>query len=138
MPDGRYILEIFSGCGRLSGSRLDAGLRVCCPIDSLLGPEFDLTDPVTVREIMWLISSGKVWAVWLATPCTNRSPAKPKGGDGPATEYLARLTARIIRHCHRCGVFFALENLRGGRLWRFGPIAAALRFARAVRVQTCY
>eukprot|EP00972_Heterocapsa_arctica_P009670 1425559-Heterocapsa_arctica.AAC.1 len=42
---GTAVLEVFSGCARLSGALLEAGLRIAVPIDNSQGVHFDMTNP---------------------------------------------------------------------------------------------
>ena len=93
------------------------------------GRQFDMLRPSSQKIILDTIKDGKVWAVHFGTPCTvwsrarhnlrNLRRARQKEAVGVA---LALFTARAIRLCIACNIFFTLENPQTSRLWEFGPI----------------
>eukprot|EP00959_Pyramimonas_sp_CCMP1952_P429159 8988091-Pyramimonas_sp.AAC.1 len=70
------ILELFAGCARFSGACQQKGLRIAPPFDIGTSRDYDITDPRVLRKILNWIKSGKIWLLWLGTPCTNWTSAR--------------------------------------------------------------
>ena len=129
-----YFLEVFSGTARLTEAVARHGLRVLPDVEVGKGHQFDMLRPTSQQIILDLIRDGRVWAVHFGTPCTvwsrarhnlkNLRRARQKEAAGVA---LALFTARAIRLCIACNVFFSLENPQTSRLWEFGPIHDILK-----------
>ena len=129
-----YFLEVFSGTARLTEAVARHGLRVLPDVEVRKGHQFDMLRPTSQQIILDLIRDGRVWAVHFGTPCTvwsrarhnlkNLRRARQKEAAGVA---LALFTARAIRLCIACNVFFSLENPQTSRLWEFGPIHDILK-----------
>lgn len=130
-------------------------------------PRLDLTHPAVLARIVAWLTSGRVAAVWLGTPCSSwslarRGRAGRRGGplrkvgkfilghpdslgrpDDEAKIKLGndvlRSTVAIIRACAANAIPVALENPAASRLWH-GPGMAELRrhvACREVRVDFC-
>ena len=127
---GRYFLEIFAGCSRLSGALLEQGLRVGAPIDSLEGPHMDLLNPRIASEVFGWVKSGLIWGIWLGTPCSRWSVARTAGRAGTKVDVCglacAHFTRRIVDLCLKMSIPFAIENPRSSGLWTWPPLRRLL------------
>ena len=134
----RYMLELFSGTGRLTQAFAEQNKAQVLPdFEVAKGSMFDLLCPTTQQLILKLVRSGRVWYVHLGTPCTvwSRAPhnlrnlrrARQKEATGFA---LALFLARVIRYCLASNVRFTLDNPQSSRLWEFAPMLDILRDKR--------
>ena len=122
---GKAMLELFSGCGRLSGAALDLGLRVGVPFDIEDSRSLDLQNRKVQSLVRKWIRDGKLWYVHFGTPCTGFSCANT-AGSGRSWEHslaCARFTVQCIKLCQRCGVFWTVENPASSALFRWEPFA---------------
>ena len=141
-----FMLELFSGCGRLSGCGRRKGLRVAPGFDITSGAQFDLSRRSTQECILSLIRQGRIWYVHLGTPCTIWSSARTNPSDSMRSRARERVgvdfamfSARVAQECSRCRVYWTIENPANSRLWNFPPIAAlqALPAARRIVFDMC-
>ena len=120
-----------------------------CPHSLPIGPicgraasqEFDLTEPCTQRVILSWIRDGRIWCVWLGTPCSvwciarrgvcNQTKAEAKDRLGIL---FAMFSVEVIETCLEHGIVFALENPATSRLWCFPPMTRALSDSRVKQV----
>ena len=120
-----------------------------CPHSLPIGPicgraasqEFDLTEPCTQRVILSWIRDGRIWCVWLGTPCSvwciarrgvcNQTKAEAKDRLGIL---FAMFSVEVIQTCLEHGIVFALENPATSRLWCFPPMTRALSDSRVKQV----
>ena len=131
----RYFLEIFSGCGRLSGALVERGLAIMCPIDIEKGAWHDMTCKRLQRLILTWVRGRRLWLIHLGTPCTRWSSARTTGVVEPNGGLeCALFTVRLLRACRQAGVCFTLENPRASALWKWEPLALELRRSSALCV----
>ena len=126
---GKFFLEIFAGCMRLSAAVALRGLAVAVPIDIANGAHFDIIlSPVADTIVGW-IKSGLIWAVALGTPCTRWSSARrcePAGRTDKDGLECARFTVRVLQECFTHNVFVVLENPWASGLWSWQPLRRQL------------
>ena len=60
----------------MSAAMVERGRSVTVPLDSLGGPEFNVSVEVVRREPLSWIRMGLIWFVWIATPCGKFSRAR--------------------------------------------------------------
>ena len=120
---GRFAIEIFAGCGRLTGAWRELGLKWMPPIELSESECFDITNRHTLDWVLRFIRGGKVWLVHLAPPCAGWSVAGPDelSSQRGASIATARATARILRECRLNSVDFAVENPQSSKLWTYPP-----------------
>ena len=78
----KVIMELFSGCARLSRCMAEAGIDAEA-WDVSDSPLNDLLRPSVLRQILKRIEDGEVCLVWLGTPCHTFSIARKLDGKGP-------------------------------------------------------
>ncbi|CAK0803468.1 unnamed protein product, partial [Prorocentrum cordatum] len=124
------ILELFVGCGRLSGACAQAGLRILCPIDVANGKHFDLLNSRVQRRVIRWIREGRVWHVHLAPPCTRWSHARSTGSEDSNEVTrglkLALFSCRVLRVCRQCEVTVSVENPASSGIWAYEPLKREL------------
>ena len=100
-PRGKFFLELFGGCCRITGAASQRGLRIAQRLEIQLEVWHDLCDPKIQKEVLSWILNGSVWAVWLGTPCTRW--ARTTGGKDTATTRsglsCAKFTLRVMKAC---------------------------------------
>ena len=116
---GLAILVLFAGCARFSGCCQQKGLRIAPPFDIGTSCDYEITKPRVIRCILGWIKSGKIWMIWLGTPCTiwisaRSDPRDPDEIQDPA----AVATVRILRTAHQHNVQWVLENPIGSKLFK--------------------
>ena len=131
----RAVLELFSGCGRLTGACSSLGLGVSVPFEIKNGSEFDLTDKRVQAVVLKWIRTRRVWFVHSGTVCTGFSVAATTQSD-PRMRQLslecARFTLRVMRLCRKFGVYYSVENPASSALFKWKPFAAAMRWPCSV------
>ncbi|CAK0903481.1 unnamed protein product, partial [Prorocentrum cordatum] len=146
MPAGKFFLEIFAGVGHLRVAAAAAGLRVAVPIDARNGDHLDVTCKAVADVIIGWILAGRIWMVWLGTPCTSWTAAlrRHRGSDGAGGQArdaaglaCARFTCRVLRACRSAGVQFVVENPRNSALWQWPPLVRFTRRAVSVSLEMC-
>lgn len=137
---GQRMLEVFSGCGRLSKACQHLGLPMF-PIDIIHGDGDDVLKPNVRNHIFSLVRQKRVTFVWIGMPCTTFSIARRHDGLGPGPlrsdsypmglpglsekdnrklrqgNALLYFTFELIQLCQRVGVPWALENPDSSRCW---------------------
>jgi len=78
------FVEIFAGCANLSRHLRRLGFAVVS-IDILYGPHCNLVFNDVYQELLEWIRSGRVWGLWLGTPCQGFTRARraPPGSALP-------------------------------------------------------
>ena len=71
-----FLLELFSGTGRLTTSLASSGLATLDPFEIYDGWEFDLTWPSTQALLFQLVSTGLIWYIHAGIPCAVWSRAR--------------------------------------------------------------
>ena len=129
------MLELFSGCGRLTGACSSLGLGVSVPFEIKNGSEFDLTDKRVQSVIRKWIRTRRVWFIHSGTVCAGFSVAATTQSD-PRMRQLslgcARFTLRVMRLCRKFGVYYSVENPASSALFNWKPFAAAMRWPCSV------
>ena len=153
-----YVLEFFSGSGRLSCGLRKQGVPTVA-VDIKQSALLDLTRPAVFQYIIRLISCKAVIFVWLGTPCSTWSLARrghagrpggplrtlqhilghPEALERPADREkirsgnsTMRASAAIIRTCIAHGVACGLENPNNSRLFKAPAMATLCRKPGAV------
>ena len=128
---GPAFLEIFSGCGRLTGAIVRSGLRAAPPIELAQGRHFDMLDRRIESVIAGWISRRRIWLIHFGTPCSRWSRARTTGRAGGAVDAkgmeCAHVTIRLMRLCRKHAVNISIENPAGSGLWTYPPLEAELR-----------
>ena len=140
------MLDLFAGHGGVSRAvRLKGGRALEYEIEK--GNQFDLTNKDVLSDVLLSISSGKVSAVMMATPCVSFTTARDRNsqirtsrrpwGLPNLPEKLqqtltvgnacARSTIAVLETCERHHVKCILENPSRSRLFLLGPIRRLLR-----------
>ncbi|CAK0877143.1 unnamed protein product [Prorocentrum cordatum] len=101
------ILELFAGCGRLSGACAQAGLRILCPIDVANGKHFDLLNS--------------------RVQCRARSTGSEDTNEVTRGLELALFSCRALRVCRQCGVTVSVENPASSGIWSYEPLKRELQ-----------
>ena len=154
-------LEIFSGSGRMSQA-LRSSVKPWAQvyeIDIQHGPQFDLTSPRFQRFVRDLISSGRVVAVWIGTPCSSWSRARCHDNCGPGPlrsdtclyglpnlsaadrrkvqfgNSLMRFSASVAEICLQRHIPFCIENPYTSRIWLTRQFQS---LRRSKHVDFCY
>ena len=125
-----FFLEVFAGCSRLSRAVLDVGLRVACPIEVTNGKQFDVQDRRVLRVLLGWIASGTIWCLFLAPPCSRWSAARATPASGSAAcagLACAKATTELLAAAAAAGTMVIVENPASSSLWRWRPMAGALR-----------
>lgn len=83
-PKRRYVIEVFSGCGRLSRAMSALGF-VARAYDIEYNHECDLLNQDNLNKLLqWIRShAGSIALIWLGTPCTSWSRARKHDGGPP-------------------------------------------------------
>ena len=76
-----WVIELFSGCCRLSRAFAQHGYRALA-YDIEYGSGCDLLDPLVIASLLRFVRSHTVKLVWMAMPCQSWSLAR-KGDGGP-------------------------------------------------------
>ena len=158
----RYVLEIFSGCARLSQACASAGL-ISIAYDIDYGIACDVLNPKVLNKILRFLhkKSHDIVLVWLGTPCTTWSRArKNDGGPRPLRDdadnlfgfadlsksdadkvnegnLLLAVTERIISTCVALNICWAVENPWTSRIWLTPQLADWIRRFTMIRVDFC-
>ena len=74
---GQYVADFFAGVGHVSRAVRRAGFS-SREWEVLKGPDHDLTCPAVLKKIEQDISSSKIIAAMIATPCTSFSRARDR------------------------------------------------------------
>lgn len=124
-----FVLELFSGSGRLSSCFSTLGMATLDPFEIYHGWEFDLTRPSTQALVLELVRAGMVWYIHAGLPCTvwsrarrnitNLSRARAK--EAVAVE-LTMFCVALFRAQSRLGWYWSVENPKSSRLFEFDPI----------------
>ena len=125
-----FVLELFSGSGRLTSQVAQKGMAWLDPFEIFDGCEFDLTRPKTQAIVLELIKKGLVWYIHAGIPCTVWSRARrgitnharARAKEQVAVE-LTLFVVALFRAQSRNGWFWSLENPASSRLFRFPPVA---------------
>ena len=120
-PPGKYFLELFSGCERLSGAVLASGMRIAQPVDWRHGAGHDISSPRVQRTLLQWLRLGILWAVSIAVPCTFDSiacQARHKPDQADAREKMLQFVERFIEVAVEVGNHVILENLLLSCLWK--------------------
>ena len=147
-PHGKiYVLELFSGCARLSKACAEQGFIVFS-YDIEYGSECDLLQSRVVRKIKKFLKKHCkcIALVWFGTPCTSWSRARRNdGGPKPLRDDAENLmgfsnlekpdadkiqqgnlfldvTTDIIHYCTQLNIAWALENPFSSRIWLTRPL----------------
>ena len=158
----RYVIEIFSGCARLSKACAAAGF-ISMAYDIEYGSQCDLLDATVLKNILEFLRkhSKQIALVWLGTPCTTWSRArKNDGGPKPLRDDCAGLfglpnnapkdkakiiegnrllqaSENIISLCQYLMIPWAMENPYSSRIW-LTPKLRMWQLQRAfVRIDFC-
>ena len=158
---GRFALEVFSGCARLSRAFAENGLDAQA-WDTADAVWADVLQDDVFKRLSCLIENGEALVLWLGTPCQSftaarkndglgpgplRSPAFPlglpglRGHDAVAVSTgnrLAECSARLFRHAHGRGAIACIENPATSYLWQHPSIAGLLRLQNVVLVTLHY
>ena len=133
-PRQRYFLELFSGDEGLTAAVRAEGYRSAPGIDIVKHGEIcNLECPAIQRRILQWIGDGRIWCVWLGTPCSVWCIARKGVRNVHSAETKDRLgvkfalfSAEVVRACLHRRVYFAVENPQTSKLWKFGPMERAL------------
>ena len=151
------VLEVFSGCGRLSAKLANAGLGVAPPLEAYPAKGVyvrasDLLDNDTFDKLLREFSSGAYFYVHFGMPCSSYSILQALNGGTRCSEHpegdgsldrenvgntLARRVARLCRALHDSGCYFSIENPRSSWLWKFSPIARLSNISLDVQFDQC-
>ena len=137
LPKAVAFLEIFAGCGALSGAMSEYGFRVAPPFDVKDSDLFDVTRREVADVVVGWIRRKLLWCVWLAPPCTSWTLAK---GSAPSPSVrrrglkCAEFSVRVAEACFAAGVPFVIENPKSSRLWDWSRLQRVLLRTRAVEV----
>ena len=132
------MADLFSGVGKVSRHVRSMGFT-SRQWEILKGPDHDLTSPAVLRKLKLDISSGRVLAAMIATPCTSfsrardrtrviRSQTHPWGCNlaGASERDLQSLelgnatawaTIQIIKQLNKYRVPWIMENPSTSRIW---------------------
>eukprot|EP00959_Pyramimonas_sp_CCMP1952_P282570 5906207-Pyramimonas_sp.AAC.1 len=84
-------------------------MRVGVPCELNHGSHFDLTRPCVQAEVLRWLRDGRVWLVFLGTPCGRWSQARSTGRAGTDVDRAgyacARFTVRVLRLCRQRGIY---------------------------------
>jgi hypothetical protein len=140
----RYVLEIFSGCARLSRAMASHGF-VSFAYDIIYNDACDLLQTQNLQKLLAWIErhAHEIALVWLGTPYTSWSRARKHDGIGPPPlrddstflmsglpglksrdvtkvqegNALLDVSKQIISQCKLYNIAFVLENPWTSRLW---------------------
>lgn len=143
-PKPRYVLEFFSGCGRLSRARSSLGF-VARAYDIDYNQKCDLLDNHNLDTLLRWIQhhGGSIALIWLGAPCTSWSRARKNGDGGPPPlreddehlvtgfphlnvrdrrkveegNQLLEVSLRIIQLANQLQLRWVMENPFSSRLW---------------------
>ena len=132
----RAFLELYAGCGRLTGAVLDAGVRCGPAIEIDHGPEFDLHHPRVLRQVIRWIRQRRFFCLSFGTPCTFWSVAtgRARGKHAEQGIQAAKITIRLIRELEKVNGFWVVENPASSALWSWPPMMKQIRRSRAAEV----
>lgn len=139
--NGYWVVEIFSGCARLSRACARVGFHVIA-YDIEYGPGCDMLDPKSVAQLLRFMKSRRIALVWLGTPCTSWSRARrDDGGPKPLSwddseflmgfsnvavkdlekivtgNRLLDISYKIFNWCINHSISCVMENPYSSRLW---------------------
>ena len=144
------VLEVFSGCAKLTQACRARDLKVSFPWDIAYGSKFDLLIPSNITRLYNLIRSRHIVLVWLAVPCSTFSTARKwDGGPHPLRvsdsvacaapwtsdaekryvevgNHLADVTSNCIRFASQVGCLYVVENPARSLIWRLPCLASAI------------
>ncbi|CAK9012348.1 unnamed protein product [Durusdinium trenchii] len=138
----KFVLEIFSGCARLSQACSAVGF-ISIAYDIAYGTACDVLQPAVLHRILRFLHKhqGSIAMVWLGTPCTTWSRArKHDGGPPPLRDdeqnlfgfddlsfsdkrkiqdgnSLLSVSEQIISTCIALNLCWAIENPWSSRIW---------------------
>ena len=124
--DGTFMLELFSGRGRLVGACAEKGLRIGPAFEIRDGRWFDLCDRKVLAIVRRWIKTGRIWYIHLGTPCSGFSVAcsSKRGKSRHHSERCAAVTLQIVKLCRRHGVYWSVENPASSKLFAWQPFMA--------------
>ncbi|CAK0862617.1 unnamed protein product, partial [Prorocentrum cordatum] len=133
------VLEIFSGCSRLSGARRAAGLRILRRVGSSAGLQFNVLDVGAQQRIIQWVVWGHVGHAHLAPPCARWSVANDAGSkDSEGSRAglgCVDFTVKVLKARHKSGAFVSLENLASSRLLKYPPFASMFNKMRCESIE---
>ena len=138
----KFVLEMFSGCARLSQACSAVGF-ISIAYDIAYGTACDVLQPAVLHRILRFLHKhqGSIAMVWLGTPCTTWSRArKHDGGPPPLRDdeqnlfgfddlsfsdkrkiqdgnSLLSVSEQIISTCIALNLCWAIENPWSSRIW---------------------
>lgn len=124
-----FVLELFSGSGRLTLRIEREGLAALDAFEIYNGWEFDLCRPQTQALVLELARAGLLWYIHAGLPCTVWSRArhgirnfeKARAREAVAVE-LTMFVAALFRIQSRKGWYWSIENPATSRLFEFRPV----------------
>ena len=161
-PSPMFVIEIFSGCSRLSQACAAAGFHALA-IDIDFGPACDVLDPAVLQGILRFLRKHRkqIVLVWLGTPCTTWSRARKADGGPPplrdddsslfgfahlpprdlakVTEgnKLLQVSQDIIALCNELQLRWVLENPWTSRIWLTPFLKSLAQQHSFIRVDFC-
>ena len=153
IPKKRFVIEVFSGCARLSKDMLCVWLLAhCLWLDIEYGSACDLLQPRVLASLLKFIQnhSSEIALVWMGTPCTTWSRARKNDGGPPplrnGSEWfwgfpnlpardlekisqgnaLIDCSVQIAQLCSDLQIAWVLENPFTSRIWLTEPLQACL------------
>ena len=112
------------------------GRSVTVPLDSVGGPEFNVSLESVRREVLSWIRMGLIWFVWIASPCLKLSQAHGVVSLDGASLHCARFTVDLVKTFIECGVWYCIENPWSSRLWEWPAFYRVLQTSRATHHRT--
>lgn len=139
----KYVIELFSGCARLSRACSNVGL-VTIAYDIEYGKQCDLLNGKVFSQLVRFIKrhASDIALVWMGTPCATWSRARKHGDGGPPPlrdddanlwgfsdvssrdweklqegNALLMVSDKIAELCSRLAVPWVLENPASSRIW---------------------
>lgn len=159
--NGWWVVEVFSGCARLSRACARAGFHVIA-YDIEYGKDCDLLVQRNLNKLIRFIHSHPVALVWFGTPCTSWSRARrndggpcplrddstflmgfphvsPKDGEKiKVGNQLLAVTLDVCAICIKHQIRFVIENPFTSRLWLIAGIQHLLKTGgRLSRLDFC-
>lgn len=159
-PRNKWIVEVFSGCARLSQACAAVGFYALA-LDIEYGSNCDLLRPGVEAFLFNFLSTHDVALVWFGLPCSSWSRArKHDGGPPPLRDddallwgkhglsqkdqfkvvqgnKLLYVTLRIVAHCLQLLIPWIIENPWTSRVW-LTPLMRSLEEHVAVKHQVDY